>query len=210
MARKLSALRRDVELLRVQFLPDKFDSLGVYPDPRTTQARTRAFLVLSHAELESYFEDWAKELTRASEKVWEKTRRITLPLAFLLSWNNERLAVPEKLGSSGSAVGTQRLEQITMQLFLTFYTCIKRNNGLKEKNILALFSPLGVPASAFTAAIMPNLDELGAIRGTHAHGAQKAVLSVLDPETEYERINTILKDLEIFEAALIDYRRVIR
>jgi len=208
MARRLSELRRDVEALRRQFLPNPFDPLGVYPNLTYMQTQTRAFLVLSHAELETYFEDWARDLTRASERLWRNSRRVAPPLAFLLAWSAERLRIPQKL--TGRSIGDPHLEQLTTKLFQAFYTRVNENNGVKEANVLSLFGPLGIDHAAFTAALLPNLDELGAIRGTHAHGARKAVASVLDPETEYQRIQTILKDLELLEAWLVAYRRRIR
>jgi hypothetical protein len=210
MALKLRELRRDVELLRRQFLPDPFDLLGVYPNQERVHANTRAFLVLSHAELESYLEEWARELARASERIWLTSVRVTMPLAFLLSWSTERLGIPEKLGTPAGAIGRQKLAQIVTKLFQSYYKRVNDNNGVKEKNVLALFAPLGLAPSAFTAALMPNLDELGSIRGTYAHGARKAVTSVLDPETEYKRVMVVLKDLEVFETAAVAYRRGIR
>jgi hypothetical protein len=59
-SRQLKNLEREISVLRDQFLPDVFDPLGVYPNPTRVQAHTRAFLVLSHAEIEAYLEDWAK------------------------------------------------------------------------------------------------------------------------------------------------------
>src|SRR5450756_2042674 len=49
-------LEREVLLLRRHFLPSGFDALGQYHRPTQVQSRTRAFLVLSHAEVESYLE----------------------------------------------------------------------------------------------------------------------------------------------------------
>jgi len=63
-------LRQEIAALRKQFLPDPFHPLGQYADAARVQAHTRAFLVLSHAEIESYLEGWAKEIARAAERVW--------------------------------------------------------------------------------------------------------------------------------------------
>jgi hypothetical protein len=208
MSRRLAALRRDIELLRKQFLPHAFNNLGVYPDTDRVQAHTRAFLVLSHAEVESYIEEWAKDIARASQEIWKKTHRVALPVAFLLNWTDTRLRVAETL--SAGMVGTQRLDDVLKKVFQDYYDTIKENHGVKEKNVLALFVPVGVDASAFTATLLPNLETLGSIRGTHAHHSSKSVASVLDPETEYERIETVLNDLDVLEQWLVAYRRKIR
>jgi hypothetical protein len=210
MSRRLANLKREVALLRNQFLPDPFDHLGVYAEPLKVQAQTRAFLVLSHAEVESYLEEWAKELARAAEDVWTRSRRVAPPLAFLLNWCDERLGAPETLSTPAAVVGQQRLNEVVTIAFRAYFKRIKDNNGVKEKNVLALFAPVGVDASAFPSTLLPNLDDLGTRRGTHAHHSGKSVTSAPDPETEFKRLETVLTDLEPLERWLIDYRRRIR
>lgn len=210
MSRRLADLKREIATLRRQFLPDPFNQLGLYPDPDKVQAYTRAFLVLSHAELESYLEQWAKEIARAAEDVWTRSQRVATPLAFLLNWCDERLGAPETLGTPGAAVGHRRLDEVIKIAFPAYFKRIKDNNGIKEKNVLALFAPLGIAAAAFPPTLLPNLDDLGTRRGTHAHHSGKAVASVLDPETEFKRLETVLTDLEPFDLWLVNYRRKIR
>lgn len=210
MARRWSTLKRDIDLLREQFLPDPFDPLGVYPNARRIQAHTRAFLVLSHAEIETYLEEWAKDIARAAEVVWTNSQRIVTPLAFLLSWSQERLTIPDAIGTSTSTTGSPRLAEITKRLFPAYYKRIKDNDGVKEKNVLNLFAPLGISSGPLAGTLLPNLDALGTIRGTHAHHSVKAVTSVLDPETEYKRIIAVVTDLAPFEQWLVEYRRKIR
>ena len=160
--------------------------------------------------LSHIFEGWAKEIARASEKVWQSSSRTTKPLAFLIATLAERIKVPETLGSRNSKDGLEIFTDATVKLFQKYYKQIKENNGIKEKNVLALFGPLGVLESAFGATLLPNLDALGSIRGTHAHQSAQAVQSVLDPETEYNRVETILTDLASLDQWLVTYKRSIR
>jgi HEPN superfamily RiboL-PSP-like protein len=210
MSKRLTALKKEIESLRKLFLPDPFDPLGSYPNTRRVQAHTRAFLVLSHAEFETYFEEWAKEVARASETIWTKSQRVTTPLAFLLSWSEERLVPPETLSSPGAHDSTQELREIVAKLFPTFYKRIKDNHGVKERNVLSLFGPLGVPLTAFAPTLLPNLDALGTQRGVHAHQSAKAVVSVLDPETEYKRVEKLLLDAAVFDQWIVAYKIKIR
>lgn len=210
MSKRWLALGREISALRTQFLPDPFHPLGVYSNSTRVQAHTRAFLVLSHAELESYLEEWAKEIARASESVWTRSSRIAPPLAFLLSSLAQRFSVPTTLSGLGAQDTPERLAEVVTRLFQTYYKKIKDNNGVKEKNVLALFGPLGVASAAFNATLLPNLDALGAIRGTHVHYSAKAVMSMLDPETEHKRIIDILTDLVVLDDWLLDYKRKIR
>jgi hypothetical protein len=203
-------LNREIGTLRKQFLPDQFDPLGQYADATRVQAHTRAFLVLSHAEIESYLEGWAKEIARASEVVWNSSAKMTMPLAFLLATLAERIEVPSTIRAQHSKDGPQRLAEAAVRLFQKYYKQITDNNGIKETNILTLFGPLGIPATALGTTLLPNLDNLGTIRGTHAHESAKAVRSVPDPETEYKRVEALLTDLVALDEWLVAYKRRIR
>jgi hypothetical protein len=200
-------LSREVGALRKHFLPNSFNPLGQYPDLTRVQAQTRAFLVLSHAEIESFIEEWAKEIARASEVAWTSSNKITAPLTYLFATLAERIEVPTTLSGAKSKDSPQRLADASLKLFQKYYKQIKDNHGIKEKNVLALFAPLGVPAAALGSTLLPNLDSLGALRGTHAHQSAKAVQAVLDPETEYNRVTALVADLVVLDDWLVRYKR---
>lgn len=203
-------LTREIGTLRRHFLPDAFDPLGVYTNSARVQAQTRAFLVLSHAEIESYLEEWAKEIARASEVVWVSTGKVTKPLAFLLLTLAERIDIPMTLAGPKGKDSPQRFAEASVKLFDKYYKQIKDNNGIKERNVLALFAPLGIPATALGSTLLPNLDNLGSIRGTHAHLSAKAVQTVVDPETEYNRVTALVSELGVLDEWLVSYKRRIR
>jgi len=209
MSRRYAALQKEVEALREHFLPKPFNPLGTYPNSRRVQAHAGAFLVLSHAEFESYLEDWAKDLTRACEVLWGKSGRVAMPLAHLLGISDERIGLPKSLTAAGAKDSSARLGETLVALFQDFYGRIKANNGIKESNVVSLFAPLGIPSAAFTPTLLPNLDALGSKRGTHAH-VSRAVVAALDAETEYKLVISVLTDLKVFDDALVEYRRKIR
>src|SRR5262245_50820390 len=125
-------LERETNRLRKQFLPEPFEPLGVYPDSARVQAHTRAFLVLSHAEIESYLEGWAKEIARAAENAWTASSRVTKPLAYLLATLAERIEVPITVVGPKAKDSPQKLADASVKLFQKYYKVIKDNNGLKE------------------------------------------------------------------------------
>src|SRR5688572_18303937 len=100
MSKKLKVLEKQLATLRSYFLPDPFDPLGNYPNASRVQAHTRAYLVLAHAELETFLEEWAKDLARACEIAWDSSRKVNAPMAFLLTSGTDRLVIPEKLGAA--------------------------------------------------------------------------------------------------------------
>jgi hypothetical protein len=207
---RLIALEGEIEDLRRSFLPDPFDPLGNYPDPDRVQLQARGFLVLSHAAVETYLEDWAKDIAKAAEAVWIKRQRVAPPLAYLVGSLGERAKTVESLALAGGKDSRNRFADVVLKLFPAFYKRVNENNGIKEKNVLKLFDPLGIEAAAFTATLLPNLDTLGKRRGEHAHYSNRAVKTPLDPETEYQHLQNVLLDLATLEQWLTTYRRSIR
>ena len=113
-------------------------------------------------------------------------------------------AAPDVLGVQDAP---HKFGELTEKAFAKYYKQVKDNNGVKEKNLLALFMPLGLPSSAVNATLLPNLDGFGSDRGTHAHHAASAVVTPLDPETEYKRVKNVLADLLDLDTWLVGYKR---
>jgi len=203
-------LNKDVERLRTQFLPHAFDPLGNYDEPDKVQAHARAFVVFTHAEVESYIEGWAKAIVRTSEILWQNSGRMSQPLQFLLATIGRGISPPPTLVGPNVKDSPQRLGEEMTSVFTKYYKAIKNNHGIKEANILNLLAPLGVPMTAFSSTVLPNLDSYGELRGAHAHESMRSVLTPLDPEIEYKRAIALLKDLIDLDNWLAGTKRKIR
>jgi hypothetical protein len=214
------ALRLEVDSLRLHFLPDPFDPVADYSASDRIQSLTRAFLVLCHAEVETYLEDSAKDLLGACDKVWRKSKRIPSPLAFALAIycirsggdkrGGKKISVPDKVNASRTVDAPDALDSQLQSALTDMHSRVKRNHGVKEANVLNLFYPLGTPFSAFGSTLLPNLNSFGALRGEHAHKSQRSVRSALDPETEYKRVVNLVEDLRSLDSWLANARRRIR
>ncbi|MCA9607412.1 MAG: hypothetical protein KC619_17520, partial [Myxococcales bacterium] len=102
MSTYLGVLRREIDDLRKELLPDPFDPLGNYADP-SVRTRTRGFLLLAHASVETFLEEWARDIAKKAEKVWNTDGRITRPLAFLLCTMTEQMAVARDVSGSDTS-----------------------------------------------------------------------------------------------------------
>lgn len=200
-------LRREALALRRHFLPRTFDLLGQYSRPTQVQARTRAFLVLSHAEVETYLEGWAKEIARKCETVWQSTGKVTPPLAVLIVTSGHRVTVADKLATKPELEIPRLVEGVIDKRLQEFYKQIRDNNGVKEKNVLSMFSPLGAPNTAFGSTLLPNLDSFGSLRGEYAHNSAQAVKAVPDPEVEYKRVIDLVDELKVLDEWLMQCRQ---
>jgi len=209
-SRRWQSLDNEIESLRKFLLPTKFDSLGQYPRPRLTQARTRAFLVLSHAELESFFEQWAKEIARKSEEIWKNNRRMTQPLAALMATTENHVVVNDKQTLAPQDMITAQVDKFVQQRYKAYYKIINDNHGIKEINLMRLLTPLGIPGSVFGSTLLPSLNSFGSSRGLHGHNSVRSIQSVLDPETEYNSAKSLATDLKALDNWLVQYRKKLR
>lgn len=211
-SKRWNALKKEVEKFRRQFLPATFSPTGAYPGSARVQAHTRAFVVLCHAEVESYLEAWAKEIARKAEDAWTSNVSISEPLTFLVATHGKSVVVSDNINDPSADDVRKRFGEIAQKRLHDFYKLVADNNGIKEHNVAKLFAPLGVPSTAYGANLLTKLESLGARRGTHAHNSSKlaAVINVLDPKTEYDSMMDLVNELEPLDLWFGQYKKKIR
>jgi hypothetical protein len=80
--------------LRLHLLPDPFDPTGSYPNEGEIRTKTLAFRLLCHAELESYLEDRAIGIAKATWTAWEKKRFVSATTVHLLGFCGAEMPLP--------------------------------------------------------------------------------------------------------------------
>lgn len=156
------------------------------------QDRIRGFVVLVHAEIESYIED------RASAK-------ITLELS---RWRNNRKrsncikAVMAFLSSEISFVNDNNkksLEHRILRVVSHYLGLVQKNNGIKKKNIYSLLLPIGLEVDNIDPLWLEEMNTFGAFRGEIVHTTH-SVQSPIDRDIELNRItNNIMPGLSIID-----------
>ena len=76
------------------------------------------------------------------------------------------------------------------------------NNGIKEKNILALFLPIGITINEIDNNLLIALDSFGTERGAIAH--QTKAQQCLTPDDVEASVNNILTLLEPFDEKMVN------
>jgi hypothetical protein len=152
-----------------------------------------------HAEFECYLEGWASEITDFAE-----SRRnagvITRPLAHLCTFHPGRKELQEV--PSKDIWSEQFISAI-----LQHRGIIKKNHGIKEKNICALLAPLGVDLRKIDSVLLADLDAFGKIRGDHAHQSHKMQVGMnFDPFDRQTKANALVSLLAGLDKELIGYR----
>lgn len=100
------AMARTISELRTSLLPSPFSPTGSYPRPKRVHIHTASFRVLSHAEIESYFEDRAVEVQSLAWELWKHFSRPSHTLTCLLGFSGVATFSPAE--SLSKASGNQK------------------------------------------------------------------------------------------------------
>ena len=172
-SKRLKQLLKRLDTLEKHFLPKpgQFSLTGNYSDEQ--HDRTKAYLLLAHAELEAYFEDHAKNKVSVALLSWQRTGICNAVLSRLLLHHQEEL---------------EPVSQQTITRATNFYlNKVEKNHGIKEKNLLSLFLPIGLGHRDLDTRLVSACNQLGTKRGKFAHTSIKTHQQV-DPKSERDNI----------------------
>lgn len=187
--KRLQRLLTRLDKLEAHFLPSAFSLTGHYS--RRQHDHTKAFLLLVHAELESYFEDRARRVVTNAEGRYLKKGVCTPVLSRLLFYHH---AAKDELGP---------VSPIAVNKAVNYYLDhLDKNHGIKEKNLRTIFLPLGISHVDLDAQLVSACNQLAQKRGQFAHASFKTHQQV-DPKTERDNIrHNILPELNKLEKRL--------
>lgn len=184
--KRLQRLLTRLDKLEAHLLPPVFSLTGRYAQRQRDY--TRAFLLLVHAELESYFEDRARNLVALAQAEYQRKGVCTRMLSRLLVYH--QAAKDELVPVSPHAVGK------AINYYLDH---LDKNHGIKEKNLLTIFLPLGICHADLDGQLVTACNQLAQKRGQFAHASFKTHQQV-DPKTERDNIRkNILPELKNLE-----------
>lgn len=173
----LIELEARINVLEGALIPT-VNSLGIYTDAELDLIR--AYVLLCHAEIETFLEDWAKILLQT----------LTLEL---------------QNPNSGSKFSRLHASRVARELLHTINT----NHGIKEKNLLNMFEPFGILETDFDAIdtkFLSLMNGFGHRRGESAHGSVMRATKQPNPIQEKKAVDEILSYLEKLEGMLIRIR----
>ena len=173
--------------LRRNLLPDEFSPTGDYEDKIRYEAM--AFLLLSHAELEIYFEESARAIYDNHKQKWKNNE-------FSASFHSFCLAY--LLKESKTIKNKTKISGILEHLTKVYFAIINKNNGIKSTDIKAMFEPWGVEIEKHNLLLV-NLDNHGSKRGNTAHKSTQITILNIDPKTVYQELVILIKELREFD-----------
>lgn len=190
MARNSSqynSLCRRITKLGNSYLPTNYNPLGKYT--KKEEDNIRAYSLLVHAELESYFETISQTKAQHALSQWRKNHKYNSHVLLSLSCFVEH---------TQKVKDEKTLELKLRKIVGVFNETIKNNNGIKEQNIKDLLIPIGVDENDIDSTWLNTLNSFGVKRGEFAHtGASVNIVpNHCDIKNDVDKILLALKDLD--------------
>lgn len=151
-----------------------------------------AFRLLTHAELEGYFESMALDALTALDGAFKKGQVQTagfIALIYLYLWKERRQHVwPANLGDDATYI--KKLAQDALGFGRQF---VAANNGIKEVSIQVLSALMGFFPDELDSVLVNELNQYGKKRGDVAHSSWFFNTRTFDSaDIEKSRLTTIL------------------
>lgn len=196
---RFQTLRDRIDKLRVTFLPADFDPTGTYD--QEIYDKTTAFRLLVHSEFESFAEDIVTDIVGKAMVVWNSSGKTTIPiLCILASYDGvERI---NKFVDNQTKKRPITINTLIHKSFKHFEYNVTSNNGIRTKNILALFIQAGIEDTELDATWVGSIDAFGAHRNVVGHKSN-VVSYQADPKTALEAANTICDGFALVDEKLL-------
>jgi hypothetical protein len=189
-------LENNIEKIEEHLLP-QYRILGNYTNEE--HCKIRSYILLVHAELESYLEDRAEELVLYSYRQWQTNGTANTVLLSLVAFTQiDHKAIPSDIPDDTVLLIDGRIEAVVR----TFMAYIKdQNHGIKKHNILSVLLPIGIKHNDIDDAWLGTIDSFGHERGNAAHKSL-GVQIIFDPMAEKNKVDQILLELSNLDVKL--------
>lgn len=187
MANSLRYIQLENRLKSIEtlYLPP-IKSSGNYS--KKEQDNLRAYLLLVHAEIESFFEEIAEEKAKKAFKNWKSNRTKSNILLSLVSFCS--------IEKNENSIECRVNKSLT-----TYINSLKKNNGIKDNNILNILLPIGYEFQNIDTTWLNTISSFGSSRGEVAHKASK-VQQPLDPATLKSTVTYVLSEMKTIDENL--------
>lgn len=209
----LGNLKTSIKKIELDFLGEYLDTSTGSFDSQSIQNkeeiyklnnRVRGYCLLAHAEIQGFLEFLSKEYVKYSYQIYEKNQIITELLVFFATYQEYNFPNGGNfdIGSTNQSLndfGTfpSRYNKISEK----FLGVIKENNGIKTKDLVKIFYPLGIELDEILKMqCTPILESFGTKRGNFAHQPYHSIFktstTISNPEDFIKDVNIILDSIE--------------
>lgn len=186
-------MTKDFKLLRkriIEIISNFSNLIEKYPKEinNKNQDLIKSFILLCHAELESYFENICIKIISKNKASFDNNNIVTKPLLALSLMSGRTFKEEDKTLQTAK----ERLDK----LYTNYFATIKNNNGIKEKNLKNILPHIGIEMNSIDSILLSQLTAFGEKRGHTAHNAQKVIRRFNDEITSINNIIVGLEDLD--------------
>jgi len=160
-----SNLVSNYQTLVATYLPNV--SAGSIPTPQE-QELARAFIVLSHAEIEFYFESLCEEIISHAESEF-KAGRVAKSALGIIAFSSTPVQNGGQLLISGSKQFARKLSERFYASAQAHRKVYEGNNGIRQKYLAPMFVPLGLTDESIDPTWIVLIDVFAEKRGAIAH-----------------------------------------
>jgi hypothetical protein len=196
-SKRYRSLSKRIHELRRSFLPKNFNPTGQYTSFQID--KTIAFRLLVHSEIESYFEDRAREIANKALRNWKKNAQPSKVLMCLLAFTDKNWGLPPETVKNiqgQKPIISERLETAAK----IYFSKLETNHGVRERNILQILLPIGIDYDQIDPFWLTEIDSFGGRRGEVAHKS-KLTITEIDPKDEWEKVKKVIipgiKDIDL-------------
>lgn len=175
-------LERRIDYLIHNHLPASTAS-GYYTKKQKDEIR--AFLLLSHAEFEYYFEAVGEQKAMLALKKWVANHDYKSKVLLYLSTFMDST---EKIKQANTS--EDKIKAIVGQYLIT----LKKNNGIKKEDILKILCPIGIEQDQIDNSWLNTITSFGSNRGEVAHTSARTQ-TLKDPKDIFADITYLMTEL---------------
>lgn len=193
----LSDLQKRLSYLQQSLLPNEFNELGDYDNQ--TILLTEAYILLVHAEIESYIENVCLQLIQYVVRQWCNQSKTSPTLFCLLASYHHKWVEQE-----GEPKRAKDINEAINFAVAQYSNIIKSNHGIKYNDLKKMIIPTGINYDSLDTPWKNNMDSFGTLRGEIAHTSHKNRLnSSVSPQDSLNKLNSLLDGIKEFDQKII-------
>ncbi|HTK59411.1 MAG TPA: hypothetical protein VL336_10575 [Sphingomicrobium sp.] len=161
-----------------------------------------SYRLLCHAEIESYLEDRATEVSALIGSAWKRRRHVSYPTLCMIGFSGLRMdAPPETFQAPVKQIKID--DRLSASLGNYYYYVTKQNNGITEKSLVKILLPLGIDVNIIDPLVVTEFNNFATLRGNAAHQSTAGhVQAGVSPHDEHTTVSRLIKNLKIIDKEL--------
>lgn len=163
----------------------------------------RSYVLLCHAEIESYFEDIADHRITQALNSWRTNGRRSNSLVAVMAFCSSELSWQPNQNDAENQ-NKLRFDFRLSKVVAHFKKKLEGNHGIKSKNIIDMLIPIGVKYDQLDPTWLATMDSFGVKRGEFAHSSHQ-VQNQIDLVVERDNIkDNVLREIPAIDRIVLE------